>query len=119
MPRVKGGPSGHRKHVKILALAKGYRMSRNRLYKRAAEAVVKAGKRAFEGRRQRRRDFRSLWISRINGALTNHNIKYSQFIKGLKNANIDLNRKILSDMAISDPSSFEKVVEKVKSTFKA
>ncbi len=114
MPRVKGGPRGHRKHVKILAMTKGYRMSRNRLYKRATEAVVRAGEHAFAGRRQRRRDMRKLWIMRINAALTEHGIKYSRFIDALKKSNVELDRKTLSEMAVNDMAGFNKVVEKVK-----
>ncbi|EKD99638.1 MAG: hypothetical protein ACD_22C00219G0004 [uncultured bacterium] len=114
MTRVKGGPRGHRRHVKILALAKGYRMSRNRLFKRATEAVTVSGERAFRGRRQRRRDLRRLWIARINGALTQYDIKYSRFINGLQKANIELDRKTLAEMAVNDSKAFEKVVESVK-----
>ncbi len=118
MTRVKGGPRGHRRHIKILSLAKGYRGTRNRLYKRAAEAVIRAGEHAFAGRRQRRRDLRRLWITRINGALTDHNIRYSTFINGLKKANIELDRKALSEMAVNDANGFKTVVEKVKSAIK-
>ena len=118
MTRVKGGPRGHRKHKLIIKLAKGYRGTRNRLFKRANQAVVKSGEYAFAGRKQRRRDLRRLWIIRINGALSATGVKYSRFIKGLKDAKIDLNRKMLSEMAIHDPSSFEKVLDNVKKTFK-
>ena len=114
MPRVKGGPRGHRKHVKILKLAKGYRGTRSKLFKRANEAVVRAGEHAFAGRRQRRRDLRRLWIMRINGALTSHEIKYSKFRDGLKKVKIELDRKNLSEMAINDEHAFKKVVERVK-----
>ena len=117
MPRVKGGPSGHRKHKKIVALAKGYRGSRNRLFKRANEGVVRAMEHAFAGRRQKRRDLRRLWITRINAALTGSNINYSKFIAGLKTANIELNRKILSEMAIHNPKAFSEIVEKAKAVF--
>lgn len=114
MPRVKGGPRAHARHKKILKLAKGYRMSRNRLFRRANEAVIRAGEHAFAGRRIRRRDFRSLWITRISGALTPFDMNYSTFINGLKTANIELNRKMLSELAIHDPKAFEEVVSKVK-----
>lgn len=117
MPRVKGGPRGHRKHVKILKLAKGFRGSRSKLYKRAAEAVVRAGEHAFEGRKQKKRDMRRLWIARINGALTPFNVKYSRFIAALKKAEINLDRKVLSEMAINDPKSFTDIVNKVKAFF--
>jgi len=114
MPRVKGGPRGHRKHVKILKLAKGYRGTRSKLFKRANEAVVRAGEHAFAGRRQRRRDLRRLWIMRINGALTSHEMRYSKFMDGLKKANIILDRKILSEMAINNTEDFNKIVGKAK-----
>lgn len=114
MPRVKGGFRTRRIHKKVLKLAKGYRGSRNRLFKRANEAVVRAGEHAFEGRKQRKRDFRKLWISRLSSALTQYELNYSRFISGLQKAKIDLNRKVLSEMAINDPKGFEQVVVKVK-----
>lgn len=119
MPRVKGGPRGHRKHIKIVKLAKGYRGSRSKLYKRAAEAVVRAGEHAFAGRKQKRRDLRRLWIARINGALSSHEVKYSRFINGLKKAAITLDRKTLSEMAINDPKAFNDIVKQVKTFIKA
>ena len=88
MTRVKGGPRGHRLHKKVLELAKGYRGTRHRLFRRANEAVIRASEHAFKGRKQRRRDLRRLWIARLNGALTNYHITYSRFIKGLKDAGI-------------------------------
>lgn len=118
MPRVSGGVRTRRRHKKVLKLAKGYRGSRSKLFKRANEAVIRAGEHAFAGRRKRRRDLRRLWISRINGALSSFDINYSSFIKGLKDINIDLDRKILSDMAINNPKAFEEVVNKVKESFK-
>jgi large subunit ribosomal protein L20 len=114
MPRVKGGFKQRRAHKKILTLAKGYRMSRNRLFRTAHEAVVRAGENAFAGRRQRRRDMRVLWIARINGALTQFGIQYSRFMAALTKSNIDLNRKMLAEVAVRDPKGFEKVVEEVK-----
>jgi large subunit ribosomal protein L20 len=118
MPRVKGGPQGHQKHKKIIKQAKGFRGTRNRLYKRAAEAVVRAGEHAFAGRKQKRRDLRRLWIARINGALTQYKVKYSRFIDALKKAEITLDRKTLSEMAISDPKAFGEIVNKVKGLVK-
>jgi large subunit ribosomal protein L20 len=118
MTRVKGGPRARKRHKKVLKLAKGYREHRSKTYRRANEAVLRAGEHAFAGRKQRKRQMRRLWISRINGALSSHDVKYSRFIKGLKDAKINLNRKMLSDLAIHDPNAFEKVVEKVKKTFK-
>ncbi|GIW69646.1 MAG: 50S ribosomal protein L20 [Patescibacteria group bacterium] len=114
MPRVKGGTRTRAKHKKALKLAKGYRGTRNRLFKRAQEAVIRAGEHAFEGRKQRKRDMRRLWIARISGALTQYEMKYSRFISGLKKSGILLNRKTLSEMAIHDPKAFEKVVNTVK-----
>ena len=114
MPRVKGGPRAHKAHKKVVNLAKGYTGTRSRNFRRAQEAVLKAGEHAFAGRRQRRRDLRRLWITRINGALTPFDVKYSVFIKGLKTAKIDLNRKILSEMAVENPEHFAQIVQTVK-----
>lgn len=118
MPRAKGGFKTNRRHKKILKLAKGYRGSRSKLYKRAHEAVIRAGEHAFAGRRKRRRDLRRLWIARINGALKAHDIKYSTFIDGLKKTNVEIDRKILSELAVNDKNAFDGVVEKVKSITK-
>lgn len=113
MPRVKGNRRDHRRHKQVLKLTKGYRGTRSKLFRRANEAAIRAGEHAFAGRHQRRRDLRRLWISRINGALTEHGIKYSRFIDALNKANISLNRKILSEMAINDPKAFAEIVKKV------
>lgn len=118
MPRSVGGVRTSRRHNKVLKLAKGFRGTRSKLFKRAQEAVLRAGEHAFAGRRKRRRDIRRLWISRINAGLTQYNIQYSRFIKGLKEANIDVDRKILADLAATDPKAFEQVVQKVKASFK-
>ena len=114
MPRVKGGPRGHRKHIKVLNLARGFRGAGHRLFKKANQNLLKAGEYAFGGRRLRRRDLRSLWISRINAALTKYEIKYSRFINMLTKANIVLDRKTLAEMAVNDSKAFEAVVEKAK-----
>jgi large subunit ribosomal protein L20 len=114
MPRVKSGTRRSAKHRKILKLTKGMRMSRNRLFKRANEAVTRMGEHAFAGRKQRKRDMRRLWIARINSALTNFGINYSRFIPAMKRANIQMDRKMLADLAIKDFAAFEKVVEVVK-----
>ena len=114
MSRVKGGVRTHRNHKKILKLAKGYRMTRSSLFKKAQEAVVRAGEHAFEGRKQRRRDLRKLWITRISAALTDKGIQYSRFIDGLNKSKILLNRKMLSEIAIRDSKAFDTIVEKVK-----
>ena len=95
-------------------LPKGYRMTRSRLYKVAKEATLHAGQYAYHGRKLRKRDFRRLWIQRINAALTDSDLSYSRFISGLKKAKIDLNRKILAELAVSDPDTFKAVVDKVK-----
>uniref|UniRef100_A0A7C4TLI3 Large ribosomal subunit protein bL20 n=1 Tax=candidate division WWE3 bacterium TaxID=2053526 RepID=A0A7C4TLI3_UNCKA len=118
MPRVKGGPSAHKKHVKVLKLAKGYQESRSKRFRRAQEAVLRAGEHAFGGRKLRRRQLRMAWILRLNGALSSHGINYSKFINGLKSAKIELNRKILSELAIRDSKTFNEVVNKVKKAFK-
>lgn len=114
MARVKGGVRTRRRHNKIKKLAKGYYGSRHRLYKRAADAVLHSGEYAFAGRRQRRRDLRRLWIARINAALKPYDLRYSRFIKALHDKNIDLDRKILADMAVNDSKAFEEVVKKLK-----
>lgn len=117
MPRVKGGPRARKKHKKILKLAKGYRGSRSKLYKRANEAVLRSGEHAFAGRKKRRRDLRRLWIIRINAALSHHDVSYNKFINSLKLSGIELDRKILSELAINDPKAFEQVVTKAKKSF--
>ncbi len=102
------------RHNKTLRLTKGYRMTRNRLYKVASEAAMHAGQYAYAGRKIRRRDLRSLWIVRLSAALIPLNISYSKFIAGLKKAKIELDRKILSDLAITDPDTFKLIAEKAK-----
>ncbi|HOD01286.1 MAG TPA: 50S ribosomal protein L20 [bacterium] len=114
MSRTKGGFKTTRKHKKILKMAKGYRGTRSKLLKRAHEAVLRAGEHSFEGRRKRAGNMRQLWISRINSALRKHDIMYSRFIDGLKKSKIELNRKMLSELAINDPRAFDAIVEKVK-----
>ncbi|MEX0587294.1 MAG: 50S ribosomal protein L20 [Patescibacteria group bacterium] len=105
-----------RRHKKILKLAKGYRGAKSRQYRRAKEAVLHAGQYAFAGRRLRRRDFRTLWISRINAALKPSGVSYSRFMKLLKDSGLDLDRKILAQLALEQPESFKKIVEKVLSS---
>lgn len=111
--RVKTGIVRRAGHKKILKQAKGFWMTRHKRFKAAKEAVQHAGKYAYEGRRIRRRDIRQLWIVRLNAALKPFEIKYSAFIKLLKDKKIELNRKILSELAIHDPSTFEKIVKTV------
>lgn len=115
MPRVKGGPTGRNKHKKILKAAKGYRGTRSKLFRPAQEAYLHAGEYAFAGRRLRRRDFRRLWIQKINAALKPFDISYSHFIKKLNDSKIELDRKTLADSAVSDPGTFKKIVEEIKS----
>lgn len=112
MPRVKTGTVRHARHKKVLDANKGYRGANNRLYKRAKEAYLHAGAYAFVGRKNRKRDMRSLWITRINGALKNVNpeLKYSRFINALKKNNIALDRKILADLTITDFNAFKNIV---------
>jgi len=112
--RVKTGPYRKRKHKKVLSRTKGFRLSKHRRIKVAKEADLHAGDYAFAGRKLKKRDFRKLWIQRINAALKPHNIKYSQFIAGLKKAKIELNRKILADLALNKPKVFTKIVKACK-----
>ncbi|MBD3366400.1 50S ribosomal protein L20 [candidate division WWE3 bacterium] len=114
MPRVKGGPRARKRHKKVLKKAKGYRMTRSKLFKRANEAVMRAGEHAFHGRKEKKRDFRKLWIQRITAALDGTGLNYSRFINLLKKKNITLNRKMLSQLAIIDLEGFSSVVEEVQ-----
>jgi len=102
-----------KRHKKILRMARGYRGAKHSQYRRAKEAVLHAGQYAFAGRRLRRRDFRSLWISRINAALTPYQVSYSRFIKLLHDSGIELDRKILAHLAVEKPEAFKKIVEKI------
>lgn len=114
MPRVKRGVTAHARHKKILALAKGYRGRRKNVFRIAKQAVMKAGQYAYRDRRTRKRVFRQLWIARINAASRNLGLTYSKFMNGMKKANIEIDRKVLSDMAIHDEAGFKSIVEKVK-----
>ena len=114
MPRVKRGVTARARHKKVLALAKGYRGRRKNVFRIAKQAVMKAGQYAYRDRRTRKRVFRQLWIARINAASRGLGITYSKFMAGLKKANIDIDRKVLSDMAIHDPAGFQSIVDKVK-----
>jgi len=114
MPRVRSGPAGHRRKKRILRAAKGYHGSRHRLYRTAKEAVTRAGVGAYRDRRLRKRDFRSLWITRITAACRQRGIRYSSFICGLKAASVALDRKMLSEIAISDPAGFDAIVQIAK-----
>lgn len=111
--RVKTGIARHRKHRKIRKLAKGYQGNRRSTIKKAKEAIVKAGQHAFMDRRKKKRDFRSLWIVRLNAALRDSGTKYSVFMKGLKTKKVMLDRKTLSELAIHEPEIFAKIVKHV------
>jgi large subunit ribosomal protein L20 len=115
MPRVKRGVTAHARHKKILKLAKGYRGRRKNVFRIAKQAVMKAGQYAYRDRRTKKRVFRQLWIARINAASRGLGVTYSKFMAGLKKAQIDIDRKVLSDMAIHDPAAFAAIVDKVKS----
>lgn len=115
MARVKRGVQARRRHKKILAQAKGYYNARRKIYRVAKQAVIKAGQYAYRDRKQRKRQFRSLWITRINAAARNNGMSYSRFINGLKKADISLDRKVLADMAVHDKAGFAAIVEKAKS----
>ena len=112
--RVKGGPQTQRRHKKVLALTKGQRGTKHRLYKRANEAMMKSLEYAYRDRRVRKRDFRRLWITRINAAARQSEMSYSQFMHGLKQAGVELDRKALADIAVNDASGFQQLVEIAK-----
>jgi large subunit ribosomal protein L20 len=114
MTRVKGGPQGHLRHKKVLKITKGQRGAKHRLFKRANEAMLKSLWYATRDRRVRKRDMRKLWIARINAAARLNGTTYSKLVAALKKANIVLNRKMLSDMAIREPQTFAAVVAKTK-----
>lgn len=114
MARVKRGVNAKKRHKKVLKQAKGYYGAKGKLFKTANQAVMKSLNYSYIGRKQRKRDFRKLWISRINAAARMNGMSYSKFINGLKKANIDINRKMLSEMAIHDAEGFAKLVEIAK-----
>ncbi len=114
MPRAKGGPKTRQRRNRVLKEAKGYRGAKSKLYRTATEAVDKGLVYAYRDRRTKKRNFRALWIARINAATRSHGITYSRFIAGLKRLKIVLDRKSLSELAIHDPAGFEKILEKVK-----
>jgi large subunit ribosomal protein L20 len=114
MPRVKRGFKARRRRNKVLKLAKGYRGARSKLFRSATEAVDRALKYAYRDRRVRKRDFRALWIARINAAARDNGLSYSRFIYGMKQAEIGIDRKILAQLAVTDPVGFGAIVEKAK-----
>lgn len=111
MPRVKRGVQARKRHKKVLKLAKGYYGARSRIYRVAKQAVIKAGQYAYRDRRQRKRQFRRLWIVRINAEARVNGLSYSRFINGLKRANIEIDRKVLADIAVFDKAAFAKIAE--------
>jgi len=119
MPRVKRGVTAHARHKKILDRAKGYRGRRKNVYRVAVQAVTKAGQYAYRDRRQRKRQFRTLWIARINAAARECGLSYSRFINGLKKADIAIDRKVLADIAVFDKTAFAALAEKAKASLAA
>ena len=111
MPRVKGGFKARRRHKKVLKMAKGYRGSRSKLFRSAVETVDRALNYAYRDRKVRKRDFRRLWIVRINAAARLHGLSYSRFISGLTKAQVEVDRKILADIAVKDPAAFGKFAD--------
>ncbi|QEA39898.1 50S ribosomal protein L20 [Pistricoccus aurantiacus] len=114
MTRVKRGVVARRRHKKILKQAKGYYGARSRVFRVAKQAVIKAGQYAYRDRRQRKRQFRALWIARINAAARQNGLSYSRFIAGLRQAGIEIDRKVLADLAVHEKAAFAAIVEKAK-----
>ena len=114
MPRVKRGVTARARHKKVLALAKGFRGRRKNVFRIAKQAVMKAGQYAYRDRRAKKRVFRQLWIARINAASRGLGLSYSKFVAGLKKAEIDIDRKVLADLAVTDPAGFASIFAKVK-----
>jgi large subunit ribosomal protein L20 len=115
MARVKRGVTAGRRHKKVLGKAKGYYNARRKVFRAAKQAVIKAGQYAYEGRRLKKRDFRALWIARINAAARVHGLSYSRLIDGLRKANLVIDRKVLAEIAVNDPAAFGAIAEKAKS----
>ena len=119
MPRVKRGVTARARHKKVLALAKGFRGRRKNVYRIAKQAVMKAGQYAYRDRRAKKREFRRLWIARINAGSRALGLTYSKFIAGIKKAQIEIDRKMLAEMAVNDPAGFASIVEKAKASLAA
>ncbi len=119
MPRVKKGVAAHKRHKKILKLAKGYRGAKSKLYRPANEQVLKSLAYAFRDRRNKKRDFRKLWIARINAAARINGLSYSRLINGLKQAGVEVNRKMLAELAVSDEHAFGRLVAVAKEKLNA
>ena len=115
MPRVKRGVPAHRRHKRLLALTKGHRATKHALYRRAHESMLKSLSYAYAHRRERKGDMRRLWISRVNAASRNHGLTYGQFMCGLKRSGVEINRKMLADMAVREPAAFANLVTIAKS----
>ena len=118
MPRVKRGVTARARHKKILALAKGYRNRRKNVFRVAKQAVIKAGQYAYRDRRQRKRQFRALWIARINAAARQCGLSYSRMINGLRKANVEVDRKVLADIAVFDKAGYAALAETAKANLK-
>lgn len=114
MPRVKRGVTARAKHKKVLNKAKGYFGARSRVFRTAKQAVIKASQYAFQGRKQRKRQFRELWIVRINAAAREHGLSYSRFMNALTKAGVELDRKVLADIAVNDKFAFAQLAQKAK-----
>ena len=114
MPRIKRGVTARARHKKVLKQAKGYRGARSRIYRVAKQAVIKAGQYAYRDRRQRKRQFRRLWIARINAAAREHGLSYSRLIDGLNKSNVLLDRKVLAEMAVNDRPAFAAVAQEAR-----
>ncbi|BAO44239.1 50S ribosomal protein L20 [Thiolapillus brandeum] len=114
MPRVKRGVTAHKRHKKVLKQAKGYYGARSTVYRVAKQAVIKAGQYAYRDRRQRKRQFRALWIQRINAAARMNDLSYSKFMHGLDKAGVEIDRKMLADIAVHDMPAFSQLAEKAK-----
>jgi len=119
MPRVKRGVTANARHKKVLGKAKGYYGARSKIYRVAKQAVIKAGQYAYRDRRQRKRQFRTLWIARINAAARENGMSYSRLIDGLNKANIEVDRKVLADLAVFDAAGFSALAEKAKAGLSA
>ena len=117
MPRIKRGVTSHRKHKKVLALTKGHRATKHSLYRRAHESMLKSLSYAYAHRRERKGDMRRLWISRINAASQTHGLRYSQLMDGLRKSGIEINRKMLADMAVREPEAFASLATTARDKF--
>lgn len=118
MARIKGGVNAKKKHNRVLKLAKGYRGARSKQYRIAKQSVMRALASSYAGRKERKRQFRQLWIARINAAARMNGISYSKFMYGLKNAGVDMNRKMLAEMAVNDADGFKTLAELAKANLK-